>query len=72
MRYGTPSIEQGIKNLQEAKVEKIVLSPMFPQYAQATSGSCIKKAIQIIEDQTGPILRETDIIRYKDIYGRVN
>ena len=51
MRYGTPSIEQGIKNLQEAKVEKIVLSPMFPQYAQATSGSCIKKAIQIIEDQ---------------------
>ena len=51
MRYGKPSIEQGLRNLQEAKVEKIVLCPMFPQYAQATSGSCIKKAIQIIEDQ---------------------
>ena len=28
--------------------------------------------VQIIEVQTGPILKETDIIRYKDIYGRVN
>ena len=28
--------------------------------------------VQIIEVQMGPILKETDIIRYKDIYGRVN
>jgi hypothetical protein len=25
-----------------------------------------------MEAQTGKILKETDIIRYKDIYGRVN
>jgi len=25
-----------------------------------------------MEIQTGAILKETDIIRYKDIYGRVN
>ena len=31
-----------------------------------------KIPVQIVEVQTGPILRETDIIRYKDIYGRVN
>ena len=31
-----------------------------------------KKPVQIVEVQTGPILKETDIIRYKDIYGRVN
>ena len=30
------------------------------------------KPVQIVEVQTGPILRETDIIRYKDIYGRIN
>ena len=30
------------------------------------------RAVTIIEVQTGPILRETDIIRYKDIYGRIN
>ena len=28
--------------------------------------------VQIIEIQMGSILRENDIIRYKDIYGRVN
>ncbi len=27
--------------------------------------------VKIIEIQTGTILKETDIIRYKDIYGRV-
>ena len=31
-----------------------------------------KKVVKIIEVQTGPILKETDIIRFKDIYGRIN
>jgi len=31
-----------------------------------------KAPVKIIEIQTGPILKESDIIRYKDIYGRVN
>ena len=30
-----------------------------------------KKVVKIIEVQIGTILRETDIVRYKDIYGRV-
>ena len=30
------------------------------------------KPVQIVEVQTGSILKETDITRYKDIYGRVN
>jgi len=29
-----------------------------------------KKPVRIIEAQVGPILKETDIVRYKDIYGR--
>ena len=31
-----------------------------------------KKPLKIIEAQVGTILKETDIIRYQDIYGRVN
>jgi mannose-1-phosphate guanylyltransferase/mannose-6-phosphate isomerase len=31
-----------------------------------------KKPVKIIEVQVGPILKETDIVRYQDIYGRVN
>ena len=30
-----------------------------------------KKPVKIMEAQTGPILKESDIIRYKDIYGRI-
>ena len=30
-----------------------------------------KKPVKIIEIQTGPILKETDIIRFQDVYGRV-
>ena len=30
------------------------------------------RPVQIVEVQTGSILKETDIVRYKDIYGRVN
>ncbi len=31
-----------------------------------------KKAVKIIEAQLGSVLKESDIIRYQDIYGRVN
>ncbi len=31
-----------------------------------------KIPVKIMEAQTGPILKESDIVRYKDIYGRVN
>jgi len=30
-----------------------------------------KKPVKIIEAQVGSILKETDIVRYQDIYGRV-
>ena len=30
------------------------------------------KSVQIVEVQTGSILKESDIVRYKDVYGRVN
>jgi ferrochelatase len=44
MRYGAPSIADGIDKLASAGATRIILCPMFPQYAQATTGSCIKKA----------------------------
>ena len=31
-----------------------------------------KKTVKIIEAQLGSILKETDIVRYQDVYGRVN
>ena len=31
-----------------------------------------KKPVRIMEAQIGSILKESDIVRYKDIYGRIN
>ena len=30
-----------------------------------------KKPVKIVEAQIGSILKETDIVRYQDVYGRV-
>ena len=31
-----------------------------------------KKPVRIMEAQIGSILKESDIVRYKDVYGRIN
>ena len=39
MRYGNPSIEQGLSDLQQAGAERIIVLPLYPQYSGATSGT---------------------------------
>ena len=39
MRYGRPSIEQGLEELETACVDRIVVLPLFPQYAAAVTAS---------------------------------
>jgi len=51
MRYGNPSILKAVKNLKNLEINDILLIPMFPQYAQATSGSCIQAAKEIIKEE---------------------
>jgi len=49
MRYGTPSIPQALENLQNAGVEKLLILPLYPQYASATVGStfdAVSKTLQ--------------------------
>ena len=47
MRYQNPSIEKGLEELMHAKVKKIIVVPLFPQYASATNGSVIDKVMEI-------------------------
>jgi protoporphyrin/coproporphyrin ferrochelatase len=49
MRYGVPSLEDGLEQLAAAGVERIVAAPLFPQYANATTGS--------IEDRLGVLAK---------------
>ncbi|SMP28210.1 ferrochelatase [Algoriphagus winogradskyi] len=47
MRYQTPSIEAGLEELQKAHVTKIIVLPLFPQYASASTGSVQDKVMEI-------------------------
>ena len=39
MRYGSPSIKSKMKNLQELGCENIIILPLYPQYAAATTAT---------------------------------
>lgn len=39
MRYGKPSIADGLAQLRQANARQILLLPLYPQYASATTGS---------------------------------
>ncbi|MCF6288196.1 MAG: ferrochelatase [Proteobacteria bacterium] len=39
MRYGNPSIQQGIDELLKRKVDKLIILPLYPQYSRTTTES---------------------------------
>jgi ferrochelatase len=39
MRYGNPSITAGLRKLQQAGAERLLVLPLYPQYSGATTGS---------------------------------
>ena len=49
MRYQTPSIDEGLKKLSDANVSKIIVIPLFPQYASATNGSVAEKVMDVVK-----------------------
>lgn len=51
MRYGLPSIDLAIEQLLDAEIDKLVILPLFPQYASATSGSAIEYVLNILGKQ---------------------
>lgn len=48
MRYQQPSIQSALDSLTRAKVNQIVVLPLFPQYASATTGSVLQKVTEIL------------------------
>jgi ferrochelatase len=48
MRYQNPSMDNVLKEIQDWNPDKIILIPLFPQYASASGGSVIDKALKII------------------------
>ncbi|WP_400192411.1 ferrochelatase [Hymenobacter sp. B81] len=48
MRYQNPSIESALQQLRDAAVERIIVLPLFPQYAAASTGSVQEKVMDIV------------------------
>ena len=65
MRYQTPSIQFALEQLLLQNVKKIIVLPLFPQYASATTGSVHE---QVMDDIKGKlVLPEIDFIsQYPD------
>ncbi len=48
MRYGNPSIEKKINLLKDAGCERIVVFPLYPQYAASTTASVNDKVFEVL------------------------
>lgn len=50
MRYQSPSIQTALENLKKANVKKIIVLPLFPQYASASTGTVADKVMEIVKE----------------------
>lgn len=48
MRYQRPSMDDVLERMHKANYDRIILLPLYPQYASATTGSTLEKAFNII------------------------
>ncbi|MDJ0651694.1 MAG: ferrochelatase [Simkaniaceae bacterium] len=58
MRYQNPSIEKGLERLKG--FESLIIFPLFPQYASATTGSVLQKVFEYLS--TWQVIPETRVI----------
>lgn len=48
MRYGSPSLEEGVERLLEQGVDRIIAAPLFPQYSSAANGSVLEELYTLL------------------------
>lgn len=49
MRYGNPSIKQGLENLQQQGARRLLVFPLYPQYSAATSATSYDAVFDIMK-----------------------
>ena len=47
MRYQSPSVAEGLEKLRKNNPKKIIVVPMYPQYASSSTGTCIEEVMRI-------------------------
>ncbi len=70
MRYQNPTIASALEELLRENVQKIIVLPLFPQYASATTGSVME---QVMDDlKSNLLIPEIDFIsQYPDDAGMI-
>ena len=66
MRYGSMSIENGMKELNEKGVDHILLIPLYPHYAMSSFETVEEKVLQVQKKQFPKIKVDTLPAFYKD------
>lgn len=51
MRYQSPSVESALNALLDAQVDELVVFPLFPQYASATTGSVHDEVMRLLRKE---------------------
>jgi ferrochelatase len=51
MRYQKPSIESAMREMLTADLDRIVIFPLFPQYASATTGSIFEEVMDVLKKE---------------------
>ncbi|WP_299217188.1 ferrochelatase [uncultured Dokdonia sp.] len=60
MRYGTPSIHQGLQKLHDQGVDEVMLLPLYPQHAMATTETIVVLAEEL-RAKHFPKMKITDV-----------
>ncbi|CAM1371248.1 Ferrochelatase [Tenacibaculum litopenaei] len=60
MRYGSPSIQQGLTDLYERGVREVLLVPLYPQFAMATTETIVVLAEELRKKHF-PDMKITDV-----------
>lgn len=47
MRYQSPSVEEGLEKIRKNNPKKIIVVPMYPQYASSSTGTCMEDVMRI-------------------------
>jgi len=71
MRYGRPSLDEVTDKMNKAGYDRIIVFPLFPQYASASTGSALEKALRLIRKWY--VIPEIEVIsQFYDHPGYIN
>ncbi len=48
MRYGTPSIASALERMRAAAVERVVVLPLYPQYAASSTATSVARVMELV------------------------